>query len=706
MRPEVDVSQSASIQNLLHRLLEAQAGRVVLWLPVMVGLGTAGYFALRNEQQLWLGAVAVLLALVGVWCVRGLLVWRAVMLGLCAVALGFFAAQWRTAGLPEQIVLPRAAQVVDGIVLGVDLLPEGRRIVLGEARLSPDAAPLQRQLRVRLQATDTTTVQAGDRVRVRARFLSPAWPSYPGAVDFQRVAFFQKLAGSGFALGQIELVQHAQATGAGLFLRGVRDAIIARVMTVLPAREGAVAGALLTGAVTAINADDLQAFRASGLAHLLSVSGLHIAIVIGLVMTSLRFMLALMHTPALRWPAKEMAAAAGIVAGLAYLLLTGMQVPTLRSFLMAALVMLGLMLGRPALTLRGLGFAAFIVLLYAPEEITGPSFQMSFGAVLALVAGWEVFQPRLLWLKGQGRFWQRWAFSVMGLFVASVLAGVATMPFGMYHFQQAQLWSVAANMVAIPLTSVLVMPAGVVALLLMPFGLDGWALTAMGWGLTATLFIAHEVASWPEALVRVPLMPLWGLGAVTFGFLWMALWKGWLRALGVPLAVLGMASPWMHAPPDLLVSQDARLIAVRTAAGVQVQRVGTVSKFTMDTWARAWDLDALPNAEARTSDICPDSTTTCLVPGTRVMVMREALHDTSCEGADVVLSSEPLQGLCGDVESVDRFNVWRDGAYAGWFTRDGMRLLSDRAWRGARPWVPPAPLPRSHATEPPALLDQ
>ncbi len=692
-------------QNLMHRLLDAQGGRFVLWLPVAMGLGVALYFALHFEPPLWWGAAALALSLAGYLIVRRRLAWRALLFGLCAAALGFFAAQCRTASLPQQQALPRTAQVVDGVVAAVDVLPDGRRIVLDGARLSADAAPLQRQVRVRLRAGDDVALQAGDRVRVRARFMPPAWPAYPGAADFQRTAFFRGLAGSGFALGRVELLERAHLSNAGLFLRGLRDAIVARVTTVLPAREGAVAGALLTGSVTAIDAADLQAFRASGLAHLLSVSGLHIAIVIGLAMAVVRFGLALAPFFALRWPVKELAALAGVIAGFLYLLLTGSQVPTLRSFLMAMLVMVGLMLGRPALTLRGMGFAAFVVLLCVPEEMTGPSFQMSFGAVLALVAGWEVFLPLLTRLKGEGRFWRRWIFSIAGLFVASVLAGLATMPYSMFHFQQAQFWSVAANMLAIPLTSVLVMPAGVLALLLMPFGLDGWALTVMGWGVTATLSIAHTIASWPVAMVRVPLMPLWGLGAVTFGFLWMALWRGWLRVWGVLLVVLGMASPWMHGAPDFLVSADARLIAVRAPSGVMVQRLSGVSKFVTRSWAGVWDLEALPGAEARRMHICAGDAPACLVPGTRIMVVREVRYGMTCDGAAVVLSAEPLQGLCRDQETVDRFTVWRGGAYAGWMAQDGVRLLSDRAWRGARPWVPGIPLPRSDVSEPPALRD-
>ena len=368
------------------------------------------------------------------------------------------------------------------------------------------------------------------------------------------------------------------------------------------------------------------------------------------------------------------------------LLLTGSQVPTLRSYLMAGVVMVGVISGRPAFTLRSLALAAIVVLAAAPEEMVGPSFQMSFAAVLALIAGWEALRaPMLAWRVRLGAG-GRAAMYVAGLVGTSVLAGLATAPFAAYHFERAQLWSVAANMVAVPLTSVLVMPAGVLALLLMPFGLDAVALAPMGWGITATLWIAHEVASWPYAAVNVPVMPDWGIACIAFGMLWLALWQGKARRLGIPLLLAGAISPWGNTPPVAVVNQDARLIMLATADGPRLSRQKGASRFAQD------QLERLFQAEKPPAFACDDAA--CRVSGNPVLLVTAPRRGMPCRGALLVVSAEPLRGACRGKPAIDRFDVWRNGAHAAWIHNGAVRIVSDRELRGDRPWVPPVPRPR------------
>jgi len=655
-----------------------------LWLPVAMGLGVAFYFSLPVEPPGWWGIVVLLPALAAALLLRG----RAVMLlpaAIAAAASGLALCEWRVSRLPPVEPLPRRGAMIEGTVAGVDLLPQGRRIVLEAASLN-GGAPLARGLRVRLRRDDSTPVSAGDRLSVRARLLAPPWPTYPGAPDFQRKAFFDGNAGSGFALSRVTVTARAPPGSLGLTMRALRDRVVARIVAVLPGSEGGIAAALLTGVVTAVPQADLQAFRDSGLAHLLSVSGLHMAIVIALVMTSVRFALALAEAPALRLPAKQIAAFAALLGGGLYLLLTGSQVPTLRSYLMAGVVMVGVISGRPAFTLRSLALAAIVVLAAAPEEMVGPSFQMSFAAVLALIAGWEALRaPMLAWRVRLGAG-GRAAMYVAGLVGTSVLAGLATAPFAAYHFERAQLWSVAANMVAVPLTSVLVMPAGVLALLLMPFGLDAVALAPMGWGITATLWIAHEVASWPYAAVNVPVMPDWGIACIAFGMLWLALWQGKARRLGIPLLLAGAISPWGNTPPVAVVNQDARLIMLATADGPRLSRQKGASRFAQD------QLERLFQAEKPPAFACDDAA--CRVSGNPVLLVTAPRRGMPCRGALLVVSAEPLRGACRGKPAIDRFDVWRNGAHAAWIHNGAVRIVSDRELRGDRPWVPPVPRPR------------
>lgn len=698
--------------------LAAERGRLAPWLAVALGAGIAAYFALPFEPEprwRWAALPPLLLAL-ALAPRAPLPAWGAGL--LAAAALGAAIASWHAGRAPPMPDLPRGAVVVSGTVASVDLLPEGRRVTLVAPRLD-GAGALARHLRIRLRTDDPARPAPGDVVTVRALVRPPAAPAYPGAWDFQRAAWFSGLGGSGFAIGPAEV--SPGATGAAPAFAALRSAIEARVAAALPGAAGAVAAALLTGGQSAIPEADLAALRDSGLAHILSVSGLHIGIVLGVSFAAVRLLLAAVPRLALRLPVKAIAGLAALAAGGFYLLLTGAQVPMLRSFAMAALGTLALLAGRRVLTMRAWALAFALVLLVEPVALLGPSFQMSFAAVLALIAGWEWLRPRLAALGGGGANREAWRRRLLlggfGLVATSLLAGAATAPFGLHHFGRLQLYGVAANMLAVPLTSFLVMPAGMAAAALMPLGREGLALAPMGWGIEAILWVARLVAAWPGAALAARPIPAWGLGLTALGMLWLCLWRTprW-RLLGLPLIAAGLASGWAVRPPDLLVSADARLIAFRTEEGVFLQRLSGASGLARESWLRlfaepaARPLPQLGEAADGALACTPGACRFRPAPGrVAAVLLRGDPPAEACAGAALVVSAEPVRGRrCGAAAVVDRFAVWRDGAHAAWLDADGVRVLSDRAARGARPWVPPAPRPRGATApprEPPAETD-
>lgn len=679
--------------------------RLAPWLAVALGIGILVYFTWPHEPPraaIWVVPPLLALAL-RVAARRPVLGWA---LGLlAAAALGFAVALWHAGRQPPMPDLPRGATIVTARVAAVELLPEGQRLTLSAPRLD-GAEPLSRHIRIRLKPDDPARPQPGDLLRVRALIRPPAAPAYPGAWDFQRAAWFSGLAGSGFAIGRAEVTP---GEGGGPALAGLRAGIEARVAAALPGAAGAVAAALLTGGQSAIPASDLAAMRDSGLAHLLSVSGLHIAIVMGVSFGVIRFLLSLMPPLALRLPGKAIAGVGALAIGGLYLLLTGAGVPMQRSFAMAALATLALLTGRHALSLRAWALAAAAVLLLQPAALLGPSFQMSFAAVLALIAGWEWLRPRLPKPgAGPGRWKRRLALAVFGVLATSVLAGAATTPIGLHHFGRIQLYGVAANALAVPVTSVLVMPAGMAAVALMPFGLEQLALAPMGWGVEAILATAHAVAAWPGAAMLAPPIPEWGLGFCAFGMLWLCLWGTTWRVLGVPLIVAGLASGAWQRPPDILVSADARLIGLRAGERLAVQRLSGASSLTRESWLRLFgtaEAAALPKQGELAGGIACSPGACRVRPAPEApaaVLLRGAPPAEACAGAALVVSAEPVRGRCA-AQVIDRFAVWRNGAHAVWLDPQGVRVLSDRAARGARPWVPPMPVPRGvPSQDPPA----
>ena len=406
----------------------------------------------------------------------------------------------------------------------------------------------------------------------------------------------------------------------------------------------------------------------------------------------------------LHWPTKKLAALAALAAGGGYMVLTGMHLPIVRSFAMACLYTVAVLAGRRAISLRGLALAAMVLMLLEPEQVPGVSLQMSFSAVLALISGYEVLRPALPRMRGSGAWRRRFASHLAALALTSALAGTASAPFAAYHFGRIQIYFVVANMVAVPLTALWVMPAGLIALLLLPFGLDWLAFVPMGWGADAILYVARTTAAWPAATIDVPHMPPWGLAVTGFGIAWLGLWRSRLRLVGVPVIMLGLASLLLVRPADLMISEDARLIGVRVQNAVYLQHENGASRFTRDAWLQYWAAGAsvpIPADGAQMDGAITCREEACLlrpVPNAKAaLLVRGAPHPEGCVEASVIVSAEPARGLCPRPwpALVDRFTVWRYGATAIWLDGPHATILTDRAYRGNRPWVTPPPSPRA-----------
>lgn len=654
---------AAAPARLLDRLLEAEAGRFSLWLAPALVAGVALYFALPAEPPPWAGPAAALPLLAAACALRRrlavfpLALLAAASLGLAAASL----AAWRAAPMPE---LPRHAVVLSARVAEVEPLPQGRRVLLADASLD-GAAPLARAVRIRLRDTDTTAITAGSRIRVRALLEAPAPPAWPGGWDLQRDAWFNNLAGYGFALGPTTVLGAAPA---GMFAR-LRGIIRARIARAVPGVPGAIAATLLTGATTGIPQADRAAFAASGLAHLLAIAGLHIGIVMGVVFVAARLLLALSEHASLFWPTKPIAALASLAAGGFYMELTGAHLPIERSFVMASLVVLALLAGRRAVSLRGLMLAMASIALLDPEAVTGASFQMSFSAVLALIAGYQALEKVLGRLAADPRWHRRLTHHVTMLLTTSLLAGSASAPFAAWHFGRMQLYFAVSNVLAVPLTALWTMPLGLLSLALMPLHAEALALVPMGWGTAATLAVARFFAGLPAASLAVPHAPLAGLLLTSVGLAWLCLWRSRLRLGGIAAIAAGLASAWLVAPPDLLAAPDA--LAVRQGGTILTATIHGRQAFTLEQFQVALPWPQRPLACA--------SAACALAPG--ATLLRAA---AACPPG-VVIAFVPA--ACGPRTILIDGQTLRDSGAVAIRLGPNPVVVTDRAVRGRRPWV-------------------
>ncbi|MBM3518327.1 MAG: ComEC/Rec2 family competence protein, partial [Alphaproteobacteria bacterium] len=483
------------------------------------------------------------------------------------------------------------------------------------------------------------------------------------------------------------------AAGAAEWLSALRARLTERIRAPLTPAIGGVAAALMIGDQGAVPEPVLVAMRDSGLAHLLSISGLHMALLAATLFFAVRAGLALVPWVALRFPIKKWAAAATLLGAFGYLLISGAQVPTQRAFLMTGLVLLAVMLDRVAFSMALVAWAAAAVLLIAPESLLGASFQMSFAAVVCLIAAYEGLGARLAQWHREARLPRRAALYLAGIALTTLIAGTATAPYAAFHFNRVADYGLVANLIAVPITSLWVMPCALAAFALLPFGAEALALVPMGWGIAALLRCAETVAGWPGAVLAVPPMPGWALVTLSLGGLWLCLWRQRWRLAGALAVIVGCAGIAVSDPPDLIITGDAKLAAVRDGAGwlqLSSRRMSGIAAESLIQRFGYRGTAPWPGQGGSADARCDDLGCVFDLAGRRVaLVFRPEALAEDCARADVLIAAVPVIAPCPRPHPVvDRFDLWREGAHAFWISATGpVRVETVRAARGARPWV-------------------
>ncbi len=503
------------------------------------------------------------------------------------MAVGFAAGEIETWAAMAPVLERRLGPVaVEGRVLEAEPLPAGRRIVVEPTqigRLAPDQLPAR--VRIKLRDNEGAPLP-GEGIAVRAVLLPPPAPAMPGAYDFQRRAFFDRLGAVGYAVGAVHELPGEAPSAWRTRLAALRADMTRRIQAALPGRTGAIAAAIITGETHAIPEVDAQAFRDAGLAHILVIAGLHMGMVAGIAFFTIRFGLALVPFLALRLNTKKWAASAALLVTFVYLLLSGITVSSRRSFVMTALVLLAVLIDRLSVSARALAWAALIIILWSPFAVTGPSFQMSFAAVGGLVAFYETFrEPISGWYRDAG-WMRRWGLHLLVGVFTTLVTTFATTPFTVFHFNRFPIYSVVANVVAVPITGFWVMPWAILSCVLMPFGGERIALVPMGWGMDAIAEVARTVTSWPGAALTLPSMPDWGLMVLSLGGFWLCVWRGRWRLLGLGPIAAGCLTLLLPRPPDVLVDSESRVMAVRAADGSYLASTASRAGLAEETWTR------------------------------------------------------------------------------------------------------------------------
>jgi competence protein ComEC len=634
---------------------------------------------------LWLGRRAGILMLVG------------------AVVLGLALAKFRAETVATPLLAATTAEVaITGRVVAVDRATASRLVLILAPAAIEGVAAERLPRRIRLSLPEKFGHPApGAEVALRGRLSPLPAPVMPGGFDYGRKLWFEGIGATGRITGAPVVTGMAAGPAEWLdgWLSGLRGLIGGRIHAALDEPCASFAEALITGERSTIPPAVNQSLLISGLFHILSISGLHMWLVAGGVFWAVRAVLALVPPLALAWPIKKWAAGAAVLTGLFYLLLADSGVATERSFIMVAVVFFAVMVDRPALSTRNLALAALFILIREPEAAIDASFQMSFLAVLGLVAFHEAWSRRAASRAPKPVFQRHWTMRVaawglgaMALsLLTSLVAGAGSSLPAAYHFGRLSPYGVLANGLAVPVVGVVVMPAAVCSVLLMPLGLEWLPLRIMEEGLRLVVVISDGIAGLPGANAVMARPTASAMVLTASGFVWLALVAGPLRLAGLSLLTLGSVLALQPpAMPDLLVARAGENVMLRTDDGLLVPAHARRARFSVGKWLAAGGEEASPAEAARRAGWdCRDDLCRATVKGRQVLyVSRREGQPLDCAGVHILIADFPLRGACASVPvRIDRFDLWRHGAHALHLGDEGVNMRTARQEQGDRPWV-------------------
>ncbi len=680
------------------------------WGVLLIAAGIGIYFSFPAEPTAPLVALGIL-AILLLWVTttrRPLL--HPVITALLITTIGFGAALYRTHSVGTPLLQPGLKfYIVKMRITEAIPLAHNRIRYIGDVQSLSRVPSARLPKRIRLRATDQgPRFEYGDLICGRAMLDRPKGPLRPGGYDFGRALWFDRIGGTGFAISSLRHcnAQPQQtappATTMASLIASLRRTIADRLDSALEEPHRALARALILGDRGRIADEDLKALREAGLGHLLAISGLHMAVFAGTVFFLVRAGLAISPTLAQQYPIKKWAALAALAGGSVYFLISGQSIPTQRAFLMIGIVFLAILTERPALTLRNVGIAAMVILLFRPESLLSPGFQMSFAAVTALIVFYQLtltarplqqisdFTRQVTWLRP--------LYYLFGICLTSLIATAATAPFAIYHFHQLSYMGPVGNMLAIPIFSVLLMPSAVSTLALMPLGLEGLALAPLSLAIDLLLASAHWTASFDPAVIKTGVITATSVILMTLAAMLIIFVLGRLRWAGVPLLVAAIFTAPPPRKPDIYINRDGSLVAIRAQDGRLYAPDGRKATFALTNWLRA-DGDSRSASDSRDSlffrcddEACSGTTGDQTAPAPqrkKVSLVRTmgALAE-ECRTADIVIYNRSITRPCKNAAMVlSRQELTLGGATTIYIDKQGkITIRKANAHRRKRIW--------------------
>ncbi len=595
-------------------------------------------------------------------------------IALIAVLIGFTASKLRTALVDTQI-LDKERYVKDIIATVKDINDRGsyKQFLLYEIKNTKFKLD---SIRISVRTKVEEGIKIGDQVKLSAKLFPPKIAPSEYAYDFARIAYYQKISATGFATSKIALHKKAEARKFQEYIESFRQYIYENLQQNIKKPHADIISALLIGKKDGIDQKTMDAIRDSGIAHLFAISGLHLSFVAGLFFIVFRNLFAMSETLTLKYNTKKISAFLTILPTTFYLLITGMQISAQRAYIMVILVLVAIMIERKYRGLIAIAFAASVILIIEPEAILKPGFQMSFSAVLALVASYQINANKLFKIKVIKYF--------VSIMISSVIASLATVPYTIYNFNYFSISGIITNLVAIPIVTLIIIPLGIIYILLIPLGIEWIIASLIERPIDSVLYITNAIASLQYLVIPIRTFPTSSIVIITLGLLWLCLWERNWRFFGIFFIVLGICFSAIHRTPDILVSSDN--IAVKESDNLLYSLTKKSRNFVIKTWAKQNGQNQILNHK-KYNNSGKKLKYGCIYnkENNKLVLLAYKKEDISenCNNVDLIIQLSKFNYSACSTKTIEYIDLETYGTHSIWLTNSNIKINKVRS---NRPW--------------------
>ncbi len=694
---------------------------LILWFPVCQCVGILTYFSLSFEPSCTF-TISIFLLLLPTLILIAILYRKYAILciALIAVLIGFTASKLRTALVDAQIldkeryvkdivatvkdindrgsykqfllsitkpstipesssvipvppfVIPAPSSVIPALDTGIQ-----KKKIWSRAGMTPDRA--LDNIRISVRTKVEKGIKIGDQVKLSAKLFPPKIAPSEYAYDFARIAYYQKISATGFATSKIALYKKTEARKFQEYIESFRQYIYENLQQNIKKPHADILSALLIGKKDGVDQKTMDAIRDSGIAHLFAISGLHLSFVAGLFFIVFRNLFAISETLTLKYNTKKISAFLTILPTTFYLLITGMQISAQRAYIMVILVLIATMIERKYRGLIAIAFAASVILSVEPEAILKPGFQMSFSAVLALVASYQINANKLFKIKIMKYF--------VSIMISSVIASLATVPYTIYNFNYFSISGIITNLVAIPIVTLIIIPLGIIYVLLIPLGIEWIIAPFIEHPIDSILYITNAIASLQYLVIPIRTFPASSIIIITFGLLWLCLWERNWRFFGIFFIVLGICFSTAYKTPDILINADN--VAAKESDNLLYSLTRKNRNFVVKTWAKQNGQNQILN---HTKYSNPDKRLKCNDYGciynkgnNKLVLLAYKKEDIleNCDKVDLIIQLSEFDYSACNTKIIKHADLETYGTHSVWLTN---RYVKINTVRSNRPW--------------------